>query len=119
MKATKENIWGFAQNKPTLIVNDIVEKYPEIDPNFLYDILLKRGVFKWFSVRRKLIKLKDIWKKEIKELNHKKSKEEKGYHKAIIKCRAEIRKLCHSERWVAPNFDRKAIEYLISQEILK
>ena len=36
MKATKENIWGFAQNKPTLIVNDIVEKYPEIDPDFLY-----------------------------------------------------------------------------------
>jgi hypothetical protein len=111
MNLDKE-IWQFAQNKPTLIVKDIVEKYPFIEEDFIYEILLKRGVFKWLSVRRELIRLKNKWKDEIRELNRKKTDKEKGYHNALIKCRQEVRKLCHSERFVAPDFDRKAIDYL-------
>lgn len=107
-----KTIWGFAQNKPTLVVRDIVTKYPDVDPDFVYSVLLQRGVFKWLSVRRDLIKLKEKWKGEVRDLNHKKTQKEKGYHKALIQCRAEVRKLCHSERWAAPDFDRKARRFL-------
>ena len=108
----KQDIWMFAQNKPSLIVDDIREIYPQIPENFIYEILLKRGVFKWLTVRRKLIRLKDKWKIVIRELNRKKTDKEKGYHNALIKCRQEIRELCHSERFVAPDFDRRANEFL-------
>lgn len=113
MKCNKKTIWNFAQNKPSLIVQDIVTKYPSIDPNFIYEVLLKRGVFKWLSVRRDLIKLKNMLKIEIRTLNCKKTQEEKGYYKGLLKCRKYIRKLCHSDRWVAPDFDNKAIKFLI------
>jgi hypothetical protein len=112
MNCTKKNIWGFAQNKPTLVVKDIIEKYPDVDPEFIYEVLLKRGVFKWLAVRRDLIKLKETWRDEVAKLNKKKTQKEKGYHKALIECRAEIRKLCHSERFRAPDFDRGANKYL-------
>jgi hypothetical protein len=108
----KENIWQFEQNKPSLIVDDIVAKYPQVDPDFIYETLLKRGVFKWLAVRRDLIKLKNTWRDEVSRLNRKKTIKEKGYHAALIKCRAEIRKLCHSERFRAPDFDRRANKYL-------
>lgn len=94
------------------MVQDITEKYPFIDPDFVYGILLKRGVFKWLAVRRKLIKLKNNWKREITELNRKKNEQEKGYLKALERCRREIRGLCHSERWQAPDSDKKAINFL-------
>lgn len=112
MICNKKNIWTFKQNKPTLIVKDLTEKYPNIDPMFVYEVLLKRGVFKWFAVRRNLIKLKNIWKKEVVELNRKKTNKEKGYLNALIICRKEVRKLCHSERFQAPDFDRNANKYL-------
>lgn len=112
MKCTKSTIWNFAQNKPSLVVRDIITKYPDVDPNFIYEVLLKRGIFKWLSVRRNLIKLKNEWKDEIRDLNYKKTPEEKGYYKALIKCRRRIRQLCHSDRWVAPDFDRKATKFL-------
>ena len=116
MKVTKKNIWLFAQNKPTLVVRDIVGKYPKIPPEFIYDVLLVRGVFKWLAVRRDLIKLKDKWKVVIRELNRKKTPYEKGYHAAMIECRKEIRALCHSERFRAPDFDRHSIKFLKNKE---
>jgi hypothetical protein len=116
MDCNKKTIWSFAQNKPSLVVKDIIEKYPEVDPDFIYKVLLQRGVFKWLSVRRQLIKLKDTMRDEVKKLNHRKTAREKGYHEALIKCRADIRKLCHSERWVAPDFDEKAKKYLTKLE---
>ena len=99
MSPTKSNIQNFAQNKPTLVVKDIIEKYPNIDTDFIYEVLLKRGVFKWLAVRRKLIKLKDVWKTEVRKLNEKnyRTDKEKGELRTLIKCRAEIRKLCHSD----------------------
>ena len=112
MKCTKETIWNFAQNKPSLVVKDITEKYPDVDPYFIYEVLLKRGIFKWLAVRRDLIKLKNIWRDKITTLNRKKTPYEKGYHKALLECRKEIRSFCHSERWRAPDFDRKANEFL-------
>ncbi len=113
MKCNKLTIWNFAQNKPSLIVKDIVAKYPDVNPGFIYEVLLKRGVFKWLHVRRELIKLKSVWKIEIRILNHRKTPKEKGYYKALLKCRAEIRQLCHSDRWVAPDFDSKAKRFLM------
>lgn len=110
----EKEIWKFKQNKPSLVVDDITSKYPDVDPDFVYGCLLRRGVFKWFSVRRDLIKLKEAWKEEIVRLNRKKTDKEKGYHKALIKCREEVRELCHSDRFVAPDFDRRANIYLNS-----
>ena len=101
MKCTKNNIWEFAQNKPTLIVNDIIEKYPEVNPDFIYDILLKRGVFKWLAVRRDIIKLKNRWKDEIRELNRKYRQKNKatdilsfqyGNAGEIVICLKEVKK---------------------------
>ncbi len=43
MKCNKLTIWNFAQNKPSLIVKDIVAKYPDVNPGFIYEVLLKRG----------------------------------------------------------------------------
>lgn len=115
MDCNKNTIWNFAQNKPSLVVKDIIDKYPDVDPNFIYEVLLKRGVFKWLSVRRDLIKLKDTWKNEIRILNRKKNQEEKGYYKALLGCRESIRRLCHSDRWVAPDFDQKAAKFLVNK----
>ena len=112
MECNKKTIWCFKQNKPSLVVEDIVAKYPNVDPDFIYQVLLQRGVFKWLSVRRDLIKLKNTMRKKISKLNRKKTLEERGYYKALLNTRASIRKLCHSERWVAPDYDRKANEYL-------
>ena len=120
MKITRKNIWGFKQNKPTLIVKDLIGV---VKPNIVYKILLKRGVFKWFAVRRKLIKCKNIWKEEIKKTNEAKIEaklngnyklycELKGYQKALEHCRKDIRKLCHSDRFVAPDFDYDARTFL-------
>lgn len=116
MKCTKSTIWNFKQNKPSLVVNDIIKEYPDVNPNFIYTVLLQRGVFKWLSVRRDIIKLKNEMLKELRNLSHKKTPEEKGYYKSLIKWRAKIRKLCHSARWVAPDFDRKANKFLIETE---
>jgi hypothetical protein len=119
----EKNIWQFKQNKPTLIVKDIKEKYPEIDEDFIYHVLLKRGVFKWLAVRRDLIKLKSLWlgmipelikcKKHYKYWNEFRDySEAKGYQKCLEKCIKEIRKLCHSDRFRSPDFDRGANRYL-------
>jgi len=107
-----KTIWMEKQNKPTLIVKDIINKYPNIDENFIYEVLLKRGVFKWLSVRRDLIKYKDILKDKIRNLNRKKNNKEKGYLKGLEECRKNIRAMCHSDRWVAPDFDKKANLFL-------
>ena len=114
---SSSSIWQERQNKPSLIVYDIVERYPNVDAEFIYEVLLRRGVFKWLAVRRDLIKLKEEWKKKIRELNRKKTQQEKGYLKALEKCRAQVRDLCHSPRWRAPDFDKKSQQFLDKKEI--
>lgn len=116
-RCSKQNIWNFAQNKPSLVVSDICKQYPDVDPKFVYEVLLKRGIFKWLAVRRDLIKLKNIWRTKVTELNRKKTHKEVGYLKALEDCRKDIRGLCHSERWRAPDFDSGANNYLLNQEV--
>jgi hypothetical protein len=112
-QCTKKNIWMFAQNKPSLIVEDIIAKYPNVDRDFLYETLLKRGVFKWLSVRRDLIRLKNSWKSIIAAHNYKKKDRRlRGSMNRLIECREQVRKLCHSERWASPDNDSRAKKWL-------
>lgn len=108
----KHLIWTFKQNKPSLIVDDLKQKYPNIDEDFIYGVLMKRGVFKWLNVRRNLIKLKDEMKKEItnnlKLQTEKKCFIRKGYLKALVFYREKIRELCHSDRWAKIDIDKRA-----------
>lgn len=120
----KKNIWNFAQNRPILIARDLAELVPI---NVTFEVLLKRGVFKWFSVRRDLIKLKNIWKGTItqtiqKIVVAKQNKNKirhaylKGYLAAYQECRRDVRKLCHSDRWRAPDNDKYSIRFLAELE---
>jgi hypothetical protein len=105
------------QNKVTRIVRDLAWRMN--DETDVYAVLLARGVFKWFSVRRRLIKLKERWK----TLLEKKDSEWrtatgygraylKGYRAALRDCRAEVRTLCHSPRWQCQDNDYVAREWL-------
>lgn len=115
-----DQIWNYRQNKLTYVVSDLKKIYPQIDENIVYGILLKRGIFKWLSIRRRLIKLKDSWTTEVKSLPPgKKTPWERGYLNALEKCRKQVRKLCHSDRLQAPDFDKGAnqfLENLIAEE---
>lgn len=114
-------IWEIRQNKPSLIVCDLAQY--GVPAPVAYGILLGRGVFKWLAVRRDLIKLKNAWKRRVTATIakiHKAKREhdqvelawQRGYLKAYEECRAEVRALCHSERFRAPDFDRRAQEFL-------
>jgi hypothetical protein len=116
MECNRKTIWNFEQNKPSLIVKDICNKYPEVSPDFVYEVLLKRGIFKWLAARRDIIKIKNTWREKVRELNRKKSQKEVGYLKALEHCRKDIRKICHSDRWRAPDFDKKANNFLLKME---
>lgn len=119
---TKSMIWNIKQNKPSLIADDF-EKIG-IHRDFTHSVLLARGVYKWLSVRRLLIKTKNNWLIEInKTLSELKINKRipnnqyrigylRGYLKAYENCRYDVRELCHSERWQAPDFDRESIEFL-------
>jgi len=58
---TPKGIWNIEQNKPSLIAEDL-EKHAGVPLELTHKVLLARGVYKWFAVRRQLIRLKDIWK---------------------------------------------------------
>ena len=107
------------QNKPSLIVDDL-EEYG-VPSDITMKILLGRGVCKWLTVRRKLIKLKDIWKDRIKRTVEliKINKEHpynlaycRGYLAALEECRKEVRGLCRSTRWQVPDNDTRANDFL-------
>lgn len=115
-----KTIWHVRQNKPSYVVKDL-SKY--VHEDIIYDSLLKRGVFKWFAVRRDLIKLKNVWRDRITRsiANQKVCKAYDkhhlahwlaGYRAATERCRKEVRDLCHSERWRAPDNDNLARYYL-------
>jgi hypothetical protein len=119
LDVSKDNIWNYAQNKPTLVAKDL--ELFGVPKKVTYTILLARGVFKWLNVRRSLIKLKDLWKERIKrtynyQINLKKSKDwHKGYRAAMEQCRKEVRILCHSERFTHVgdrDFDRDAFDFI-------
>lgn len=100
------------QNKPTQVVRDLEKWAPS---GVIYETLLRRGVFKWLSVRRSLIKLKETWKKRITESIERQKlvtgprvNYERGYRKGIEECRNELRALCHSDRWQVQDNDEMA-----------
>jgi hypothetical protein len=118
---TPQQIWNIAQNKPSLIADDL-ETYG-VPRAVTHNILLARGVYKWLAVRRQLITLKDVWGTRLtqsytsrKGLPPLPRAYQQGYAKALEECRAEVRALCHSSRWQAPDFDREAQTHLQTLE---
>ena len=118
---TPRDIWGLAQNKPSLIADDL--ECFGIAPEITYSILLGRGVFKWLAARRDIIKLKDDWRDRLTMLyrsvcnvprNSPEHRELVGQIHALEECRAQIRAVCHSERWRAPDYDSGAARFLAS-----
>ena len=118
---TPDLIWNIEQNKPSLVVKDLQEF--GVPAEVTHGVLLARGVYKWLAVRRKLIKLKNVWKDRIREtlVGMASAKAEKkqyqvtylrGYLRAYEECRGEGRALCHSPRWQAPDFDKGARKFL-------
>jgi len=119
--ATPKNIWEYEQNKPSLIAKDL--SMYGIAKHIVFKILVARGVFKWLACRRDLIKLKNEWKNRITEAHAEllKAKKENNSKQILLlrseikpleKCRKEVRSICHSERWRAPDFDREANDWL-------
>lgn len=118
---TQNSIWLIKQNKPSLIARDL-EQFG-VAKEISHNILLARGVYKWFSVRRQIIKLKNSWKTIVTQtisnlVQAKQNKDQyqiaylRGYLQAYQECRKEIRALCHSPRWQAPDFDKEAQSHL-------
>ena len=118
---TPKGINNIEQNKPCLIASDLAAL--GISRDTTYSILLGRGVFKWLAVRRDLIRLKNLWRSHITIIIEtiraaKKDGDEyhhaylKGYLKAYEECRAEIRTMCHSDRWRCPDNDAHAQDFL-------
>ena len=123
MQVTPSNIDNYAQNRPTLVARDLEEHGVPADVS--YTIMLARGIFKWLSVRRKLIKLKNIWRNRITDTLQKMRDCKrgslahyylKGYLRGVEQCREEVRELCHSSRYVAPDNDRWAQWWLEERE---
>lgn len=109
---TLGNIWCYKQNKVSLIVDDIVAEYPNVDRDFLYSVFFCRGIFKWLKVRRELIKLKNYWGSILACNNaHKRDRKLRGKIAQLVLCREAIRKLCRSSRWTVQDNDRKAAEW--------
>ena len=116
-----KKIWNLKQNKPSLIASDLKEF--GVPANIVYAVLLARGVFKWLAVRRDLIKLKNEWRDALTNMYSEagafRGKKGSPRHQrlvgkieAIEMCRKQIRKLCHSDRFRAPDFDQDARRYL-------
>lgn len=114
LEVSPNNIWEYNQNRPILIARDL-NYYYGIPIESSLKILMARGIFKWFANRRQLIKLKDNIKRELTDLqdNQKSLKrsnyelflQNKGRIKVLTEVRAEIRKICHSQRWQFVDID--------------
>ena len=123
LTVSKENIWNYKQNKPSYIARDLKEFFG-VPIKATLKVLMSRGVFKWFAVRRELISFKEELYKEIVAL-HDEIKELKqadnnlarlGYARGRLhelqRSRNHIRKMCKSERWRAVDFDEKSFKEL-------
>lgn len=123
MPLRHDTIWQFAQNKPSLVANDL-EKLG-VPRAVTHRVLLARGVYKWLAARRQIIALKDMWRDEINRtlaaIRDAKAGRDRdalmyyrGYLKALEKCRTDVRAVCHGSRWQAPDNDREAVAFLES-----
>lgn len=118
------NINQERQNRPTLIAQDLLD-LAGVPPHLTYEVLLRRGVFKWFAVRRYLIAFKCGLKNAITALQidlrgrnavglrrtHF-SSYLRGYLKALEFIRTDLRGMCNQPRWIAPDNDRLAVQWL-------
>lgn len=127
----KHNIWQMRQNRPSLVVEDLEQYAPK---EVVYESLLKRGVFKWMACRRDIIKTKNKLRAAVNFANEMihcyrmlplKDNDPKfervkagkiaywrGYLKGVQFAYMCIRAICHSERWRAPDNDKKAMKWL-------
>jgi len=119
MEFDQDSIWTLSQNKPSLVVDDLSGRMCTADE--VYTSLLRRGVFKWLAVRRGIIRIKDVWKGRITQSildqhaargNGQRIAYLRGYRKALEECRAEVRAMCHSQRWQCPDHDHRALRWL-------
>ena len=123
LEVSSSNIWNYPQNKPSLITRDFYDLYgiPQLDSA---RILMSRGVFKWFAGRRKLLKLKESIKAELKlrymsanefkknmeSTNSKDFYMNKGAIKALEHVLKEIQAIGHAPRWDVQDNDRRSKE---------
>jgi len=112
---TPGTIWSYAQNKPSLVCADL-ERLAGIPQAITARVLMARGVYKWLSARRDLIRLKNVWKDELTRLyraiesgeirrGSPEHREALGRIRTLEECRAQVRAICHSERWRIPDND--------------
>ena len=122
IEVSPDNIWQYKQNQPSLIISDMATL--GIPERVTAKILMARGVYKWLAARRDFIKLKNSIRDELTSLYRAIEKgeiqrnspahfEAKGRIKALQEVRAEIRKICHSERWRFPDNDIKSKRKII------
>ena len=122
------NVWQYRQNKPIHVARDLHRIFG-VPIKSTLTILMARGVCKWLAVRRDLIRLKNTWRDEVNKtlaaIRQKKTDCDResnrshlelwylrGYLKALEHCRADVRALCHSERWRIPDHDKTAIQIM-------
>jgi len=103
------------QNRPSLICADLLEKHG-VPETSTAAVLMNRGVYKWFAVRRDIIRLKTVWKHQvccyhvhIKQLRRGSTerREAAAALRTLELCRKQLRELCHSPRWQFPDNDPK------------
>jgi len=95
LDVSPDNIWQYAQNRPSLICQDLEEWVPQ---EVTAKVLMARGVYKWLAVRRELILLKNEWKDELTRLyrviENREVKRNSSEHHRIIdempKCLVEV-----------------------------
>jgi len=120
-----DNVWGYRQNQPKLVARDLA-RLADVPHAVTHAVLVARGVYKWLAVRRDLIRLKDKWKAQVRlahyavtacrrgarKVDGRPREWWRGYLAAKTEDRADVRALCHSERWRAPDNDDEAQAFL-------
>lgn len=129
----KKNIWHEKQNRPELVVEEIMKAdklfmeniQKDRIRNFLYSVLLRTGVNKWMMVRKLIIRYKKLigdeanrkletakFSKAMGEATDDKWKRrryyndyfyQKGYAAALNRVRQDLKTLCMGPRWVVWN----------------
>lgn len=123
-KATPRNIWGYRQNHPELVINDIKRYFPvPFIGNYVCRLvrqsLLCRGVNKWLVNRRSFIAYKKQVKHEVKKLQtlvpDLKVAIQESYVAFSEVCANPTPEMLNKYR----NYQLKLSKYLINKELLK
>jgi len=108
-KVAPENVWQYWQNACRLVLRDCRDLFGLNDAQVadLARVLIARGIAKWLRARKTIIRTKDRWKREITTAQEQLRGMSEGPQKqrlrgelaALIRCREDVRAICHSERW--------------------